>query len=188
MKKIILIILLFGWYVVDAQVLKSNSDTRNFIDDADFTQINRDWSLVAEFKSGIGEVVSFFPVEIIDLKTNQKVYSLQMDMTVKYSIRGNDYTYFKSSWLDLKEVDEFIIFLRKYVSPNLNSKVDSNQSTTYVFNSKELVFNFLIEKNIKRISIYLKDQGITDYDHYFWTQSQVNTVPSLINVLTKISK
>ena len=67
-----------------AQQQKPNSETRQFIDNAEITQINKDWNTKAEFKSGIGEIVSFFPVEAIDLKSNNKVISLKMDMTVKY--------------------------------------------------------------------------------------------------------
>lgn len=161
---------------------QENSETRKFIDDAEFTQINRDWSVKAEFRSGLGEVVSFFPVEAIDLKSNSKINALQMDMTVTDGNRS----YFKSSWIDLKEVDEFINFLESYVVPNLKDKVELKQSTTYVFNSKEIRFSFRIERNSKRISVYLKDLGVTDNYHYFWTETQVSKIPDLLNMLKQI--
>lgn len=44
------------------------SETRNFIKDAETVRINKDWTLVAEFKSGIGETVQFFPIQIVNLK------------------------------------------------------------------------------------------------------------------------
>lgn len=50
-----------------------NSATRKFINGADFTQVNKDWNVTADFRSGIGEQVSFFPVEAINLKTNEKL-------------------------------------------------------------------------------------------------------------------
>jgi len=50
-----------------------NSNTRTFIDNANKTRINKDWSLSAEFKSGIGETVTFFPVQIIDLDTKNEI-------------------------------------------------------------------------------------------------------------------
>lgn len=169
-----------------AQKQKPNSETRQFIDNAEITQINKDWNTKAEFKSGIGEIVSFFPVEAIDLKSNNKVKSLQMDMTVKYGIPGQNNNYFKSSWVDLNEVDEFILFIEKYVIPNLKDKTERNQSVTYIFNSREITFSFYIEKSSRRISIYLKDNGNTDNEHYFWTESQVSKIPELLTMLKEI--
>lgn len=159
-----------------------NSDTRTFIESAEFTQVNKDWNVKAEFKSGLGEIVSFFPVEAIDLKTNSKIKSLQMDMT----INNLNYNYFKTSWIDLNEVNEFINFLELYVIPNLNDRTENNQSTTYIFNSKEIQFNLYLAKNSRRVSIYLKDLGVTDYNHYFWTETQINKIPDLLNMLKKL--
>lgn len=156
---------------------KNNSETRKFIDNADYTQINRDWNVSAKF-FGIGELVSFFPIESIDLKSNQKVKSLQMDMTLN--------GYFKSSWIDLNEVNEFIYFLEQYIIPNLNDKIENGQSVTYIFNSKEITFTFYIAQYSKKISIYLKDNGIIDYEHYFWTETQVNKIPYLLAVLKQL--
>ena len=169
-----------------AQIQKTNSETRKFIDNADFTQVNKDWNLKAEFKSGIGEIVSFFPVEAIDLKSNDKVKSLQMDMSVQFQTAGKNYSYFKSSWIDLNEVDEFITFIEQYVIPNLKDKTERKQSVTYIFNSREIRFSFYIEKSSRIISIYLKDYGITDNQHYFWTETQVNKIPDLLIMLKEI--
>ena len=160
-----------------------NSEARQFIENAEITQINKDWNVKAEFKSGIDDAVSFFPIEIIDLKSNRKIKSLQMDMLLKYQSNHND---FKSSWIDLNEVDEFILFIEQYVIPNLKDKTEKNQSTTYIFNSKEIMFSFKIEKTSRRISIYLKDNGITDYEHYFWTETQVGKIPELLKMLKEI--
>ncbi|SIN95428.1 hypothetical protein SAMN05421769_1356 [Chryseobacterium scophthalmum] len=98
----------------------------------------------------------------------------------------NQDRFFKTSWLDLNEVEEFIQFLEQYIIPNLKDKTEKKQSTTYIFNSKEISFNFYIEKNTRRISIYLKDYGVIDNEHYFWTESQVNKIPELLEVLKKI--
>lgn len=186
MKNFYNLLLLFIPLLIYSQKTESNSDTRKFIDVAEFTQINKDWSQTADFKSGIGEVVSFFPVEAINLKTNQKINSLQMDMDIRYEFMGKSRSYFKSSWIDLDEVDEFVKFIEQYVIPNLKDKTDKNQSVSYIFNSKEISFKFHIEKNNKRISIYLKDYGVTDNEHYFWTESQVNKIPELLEMLKKI--
>lgn len=185
MKKLLLTFLLL-LLISKNYSQNKNSETRQFIDNADITQINKDWNVKAEFKSGIGEIVSFFPVEAIDLKSNQKVKSLQMDMTVTSQFFGKSNSYFKSSWIDLNEVDEFILFIEQYVIPNLKDKTEKNQSTTYIFNSREIMFRFNIEKSSRRISIYLKDNGSTDNEHYFWTESQVSKIPELLTMLKEI--
>ncbi|MDQ6531817.1 hypothetical protein [Flavobacterium sp. LHD-85] len=165
---------------------KKNSETRQFIDNAEITQINKDWNVKAEFRSGLGEVLSFFPVEAIDLKSNNKIKALQMDMTVIYQIAGRNFNYFKSSWIDLDEIDEFVLFIEQYVIPNLKDKTEKKQSTTYIFNSREITFSFNIEKTSRRVSIYLKDNGITDNEHYFWTETQVGKIPELLTMLKEI--
>ena len=185
-KTITLFFILITSLICNAQVQKTNSDTRQFIDDAEFTQVNKDWNVTAEFKSGLGEVVSFFPVEAIDLKSKKSIKSLQMDMTVLYNFGGKNYNYFKSSWIDLNEVDEFVSFIEQYVIPNLKDKTDKKQSTTYIFNSREITFSFYIEKSNRRISIYLKDNGSTDNEHYFWTESQVSKIPELLTMLKEV--
>lgn len=187
MKKISTAFLLSLCLYFNAQQKENlNSVTRKFISGADFTQVNKNWNITADFRSGIGEEVSFFPVEAIDLKTNQKMKSIQIDMNAKYDFMGKSRSFFKTSWLDLDEVEEFIQFLELYVIPNIKDKTEKKQSTTYIFNSKEISFNFYIEKNTRRISIYLKDFGVIDNDHYFWTESQVNKIPELLGVLKQI--
>jgi hypothetical protein len=186
LSKPLLIFLLFSIISINYAQQKPNSETRQFIDNADITQVNKNWNVKAEFKSGLGEIVSFFPVEAIDLKSNKKVKSLQMDMTVIYQSGGKNNNYFKSSWIDLNEVDEFIYFIEQYVIPNLKDKTDKKQSTTYIFNSREITFSFYIEKSVRRISIYLKDNGSTDNEHYFWTESQVSKIPELLTMLKEV--
>ncbi|KAF2335093.1 hypothetical protein [Flavobacterium daemonense] len=168
-KQLTILFLLFVTSFTYSQ--KKNSETRQFIENAEITQINKDWNVKAEFKSGIGEIVSFFPVEAIDLKSDNKIKSLQMDMSVTSQFLGKGGNYFKSSWIDLSEVDEFILFIEEYVIPNLKDKTEKNQSVTYIFNSREITFSFYIEKTSRRISIYLKDNGVTDNEHYFWTDT-----------------
>lgn len=105
-----------------------------------------------------------------------------MDMTVTSS----GYNYYKQSWIDLDEIDEFIFFLEEYIMPNLENKTGNKQSVTYIFNSKEIVFEFQIRKNKKRTSIFLKDYGITDTRHYFWTETQVTKIPRLLTMLKEL--
>ncbi|WP_119789746.1 hypothetical protein [Flavobacterium anhuiense] len=181
MKKLFSIFLLL-FVIIQNYSQGNGSETRKFIENAEITQVNKDWNVKAEFKSGLDEIVSFFPIEVIDLKSNRKIKSLQVDITLKY--HGNND--FKSSWIDLNEVDEFVLFIEQYVIPNLKDKTEKNQSTTYIFNSKEIMFRFNIEKTSRRVSIYLKDNGVTDYEHYFWTETQVGKIPDLLTMLKKI--
>ncbi|PIF33533.1 hypothetical protein CLU81_4149 [Flavobacterium sp. 9] len=185
-KIIISLLMLSIITISNAQKEKPNSEARQFIENAEITQINKDWNVKAEFRSGLGEVVSFFPVEAIDLKSNKKVKSLQMDMTAAYQSAGRSGNYFKSSWIDLNEVEEFIVFIEQYVIPNLKDKTETNQSVTYIFNSREITFSFYIGKSSRRISIYLKDNGSTDNEHYFWTESQVSKIPELLTMLKEV--
>lgn len=174
----ILITFLFS-LMVSKNYSQNDSKTRRFIENTMMVQINRDWNVKAEFISGLKEILSFYPIEAIDLKSNNKIKSLQMDM-------GLTDNYFKSSWIDSNEIDEFIVFIEQYVIPNLKDKTEKKQSTTYIFNSKEITFSFYIQKSSRRISIYLKNNGITDNVHYFWTESQVSKIPELLTMLKQI--
>ena len=90
------------------------SSTRKFIDDAQFTRINKDWTTIAEFKSGIGETVEFYPIEVINLKTGDKTNALQLDMKIKKP------DVFKTAWIGIEEINEFIQFIEENVIPNLD--------------------------------------------------------------------
>ncbi|RKS02770.1 hypothetical protein C8C84_2499 [Flavobacterium sp. 102] len=181
MRRQIIILFLFASNFLSAQN-NSNSDTRKFIENADITRIDRDWNIVANLASGLGETVSFFPVEITDLKTGQKVKALQVDMTV--NCRG--FTYFKSSWVDLNEISEFIIFVETYIIPNLSKKAEKRKSITYIFKSKEIIISFIIGDFNNTISVYLKDEGVVDEQCYFWTKTQISKSPELLSVLQSL--
>ncbi|WP_281234620.1 hypothetical protein [Flavobacterium gelatinilyticum] len=165
--------------IVSKNYSQNNSETRLFIDNTMMVQVNRDWNVKAEFISGLKEVLSFYPIEAIDLKSNNKIKALQMDMALADN-------YFKSSWIDLNEVDQFILFIEQYVIPNIKDKTEKKQSTTYIFNAREITFHFSIQKSSRRMSIYTKDNGARDNSHYFWTESQVSKIPELLTILKNI--
>lgn len=165
--------------IVSKNYSQKDSETRRFIENTVIVQVNRDWNVKAEFTSGLKEVLSFYPIEAIDLKSNNKIKSLQMDM-------GLTENYFKSSWIDLNEVDDFILFIEQYVVPNLKDKTEKKQSNTYIFNAKEITFHFSIQKSSRRMSIYTKDNGVRDNVHYFWSESQINKIPELLIMLKEI--
>lgn len=178
MKKVIFMLAL----IVSANLSAQNqeSTTRKFIDDAQFTLIEKDWNTTAEFYSGIGEFVKFFPIEVTNLKSNTKVKGLQLDMDIKKP------EVFKTAWVGLDEIDEFIYFIEENVIPNLDLKF-KKQSAEYIFKAKEVTFSYLVDEKRKRISITLNNydnDGIPNY--YFWTETQVNRIPNLLQVLKKI--
>ncbi len=69
--KLVQLLFIFISLSVVAQKENVESSTRKFIEKAQFTRINKDWTTIAEFKSGIGEFVNFYPIEVIDLKTGK---------------------------------------------------------------------------------------------------------------------
>lgn len=175
--KLFLLALFFSNFVF-SQIKEST--TRKFIDEAQFTQINKDWNTIAEFQSGIGEYVNFYPIEVINLKANTKVKALQLDMYVKKP------EVYKTAWVGLDEIDEFISFIENNVIPNLDLKF-KKQSSEYIFKAKEMTFSYIVDEKRKRISITLNNyDGGEIPNYYFWTETQVNKIPSLLEVLKKI--
>lgn len=178
MRNYSIIFLVFIVQFVFAQ--NEESSTRKFIDEAQFTQINKDWNTIAEFSSGIGEYVNFFPIEVINLKTKEKVSALQLDMYVKTPEMH------KTAWVGLDEIDEFVNFLEINVIPNLDLKF-KKKSTEYIFKAKEMTFSYIVDEKRKRISIWLNNyekDGLLNY--YFWTETQVSKIPELLKVLKTI--
>jgi hypothetical protein len=156
------------------------SSTRKFIEEAQFTKISKDWNTIAEFNSGIGEYVKFFPIEVVNLKSKATQNALQLDMYIKKP------EVYKTVWVGLDEIDEFISFIEINVIPNLDLKF-KKKSTEYIFKAKEMTFSYLVDEREKRISISLNNyekEGQLNY--YFWTETQVNKIPELLKVLKMI--
>ncbi len=174
---------------------KNESTTRIFMDNAHFKQINKDWSTVAEFSSGIGETVKFYPIEVINLKTKDRITALQLDMDVKKPKLET------SVWVGLDEVAEFIKFIEDNVIPNIETRL-KDKSSEYIFKAKEMTMSYLIDEKKKRLSISLNDYGdyldnslgnqIEDLEkkrrkrYYFWTETQIDEIPKLLEVLKKL--
>ena len=145
--------------------------------DAKFSQINKDWTTVAEFRSGINEYVLFYPIEVINLKTKEKIRGLQLDMFVKNP------DVFKTAFVGLEEIEEFIAFIGENVVPNLDKKL-KNKSSEYIFQAKEMKLSYLIDENRKRLSISLNSYDNDETpNYYFWTETQSNKIPKLLDVL-----
>jgi hypothetical protein len=158
------------------------SSTREFIDKASFLQINKDWTITAEFYSGLGEYVKFYPVEMMDLKSKETRDALQLEMHSKAGTEWVD----AEAWLGLDEVAGLILFVETYVIPNLDLEL-RKKSKEFIFESKEMKLSFMIHERQRRISIWLNNYGKGGGSrYYFWTESQINNITYLLQVLKKI--
>lgn len=182
MKSKLLILMLLAINFSNAQNQNEESSTRKFIENAQFTRINKDWSTIAEFKSGIGEYVNFYPIEVIDLKTNTKIKALQLDMYIK------DPKIELTAWVGMDEIEEFINFVKNHVIPNLDLKF-KEKSSEFVFKAKEMTLSYLVFEKERKISIKLNNynpENTEIWSYTFWTETQVEKIPKLLEVLNKI--
>jgi hypothetical protein len=153
------------------------SSTRKFIDEAQFTRINKDWSTTAEFKSGLGEYVKFYPIEVINLKSGEKTEALQLDMFIKNP------DIYKTVWIGLEEINEFISFIENNVVPNLDLKF-KDKSSEFIFKAKEVTLSYFIYEKRRRLTISLNSYDDSVFKNYtFWTESKVDRIPKLLDVL-----
>ena len=156
-----------------------------------------DYSSVAEFKSGIGEYVDFYPSEFKNLNTNSITKGLKILIKVMVPSIGLDgkitnTALFRSIMLDDSEVKLFISFLEKHVGPKVgkaDKKDPKKYETTIKF--KEMIFTYASEGKSERITMYARNYGVTGREKgetfiEFWTESQVDKVADLILVLKKI--
>ncbi len=188
MKKIILCFILLNSIYTFAQVKKPtvkpeplNSSTRTFIDNSEKTRINKDWSLAADFKSGIGETVTFFPVQIIDLDGKKIINALQLDMMVKVSLGLGGYMQQTNAWIDYDEIDSFIAFIENHVVPNLDIRY-KEKSSEFIFQAKEITLKYLIHEKRKRLTIELNNAETMP----FWTETQIDNLPKLLPMLKAV--
>ncbi|WP_299006871.1 hypothetical protein [uncultured Tenacibaculum sp.] len=153
------------------------SSTRKFIDEAQFTRINKDWSTIAEFKSGIGETVEFYPIEVINLKTGEKTNALQLDMNIKKP------DVFKTAWIGLEEINEFISFIENNVIPNLDLRF-KDKSSEFIFKANEMTLSYFVYEKKRRLTIKLNSYDDSEFKNYtFWTETQVDKIPRLLEIL-----
>jgi hypothetical protein len=141
------------------------SSTRKFIDEAQFTRINKDWTTIAEFKSGIGEFVNFYPIEVINLKTGEKRVALQLDMFIK----NPDIN--KTAWIGLEEINEFIAFIEENVIPNLELRF-KDKSSEFIFKANEMTLSYFVYEKKRRLTIKLNSYDDSEIKNYtFWTET-----------------
>jgi hypothetical protein len=185
------------------------SEARTLMDNTDIVRINKDWSLIAEFKSGTGEKVEFFPVEVVDPKTGIKMIALQMDLKIRTGGGGGlamlsalsggmgglqsmgpamaaamANNGVASAWVDYDEIDRLIEFIEKIVVPNLDKKY-KKKSSEFIFHSQEITMRYLIDESTKRISIILNN-GEGNTPMYFFTESRAEKIGELLPILKRV--
>lgn len=205
MKKPILTVLLLFFYVMTfaQEIPKNESEARNLIENATTNRINKDWSQMAEFRSGIGETVQFYPVQIVDLKTGKKTNALQVDIALK--IKNNQLAAIQSmgtgnsanvisafindeafsAWVDLDEIAEFITFIEQHIAPNLDLRF-KDKSSEFIFNAKEITIKYLVDEKRRRLSIILNQLEKNGIPFYFWTEARVDKITDLLPMLKSI--
>ncbi|MDI1354466.1 MAG: hypothetical protein PSX36_06095 [bacterium] len=200
MKKIILLLLLSvglnaqNKFQADAA---GASEFRGLINSSDAYFLSVDFSTVAEFKSGAGEYVNFYPAELKNLNTNAVTKGLKVMMKIDVPIKLPDGKtaqnfLFRSILLDASDVKAFIAFLEKNVASKVgkaDKKDPKMDETTIKF--KEVIFSYTSQAGRERVTMYARDYGVTGRDNgeafiEFWTESQVDKLPVLLSVLKKI--
>ncbi len=188
MKRITIWIVLFS-FMAHSQKENVPSTARLFIEKAQKTRINKDWSLVANFKSGLGETVDFYPVQIIDLKTNITTNALQLDLEIsRYAPSGAMISGKQSAcaWVGLDEIDEFINFIEDNIIPNLDVKF-KKKSSEFIFKAKEITLSYIIDEKRRRLTISLNNyKEKTELSTEFWTEAKVDNFPDLLDILKKV--
>ena len=206
MKKIIYTLVLsfaiLSSVKVSSQVIYVDgySEARKFVGIQEKFSFFRDWSFQAEFTSGIGEYVRFFPVELKNLQSGEKINALQLDMLVKEEKTANTQKHLliglksgevkSTAYLSLAEVDAFIIFLESNVIPNMKLSF-SKKSSEFVFKSKEMVFKYEVIEKDKRIVVSIPEidpdtQKSSGTFLYFWTERNADDIPQLVKTLKTI--
>jgi hypothetical protein len=195
MKKILFLLLMAFILKAESQVQRAivgQSIIRDNI--LAYSEFNffRDWNVVATFKSGIGETVTFYPVTFEVPDKNVRLFGLQVDVLVKsrennaISIGGGIVKaefIERSIFIDKSDAVAFVNFLEEEVVPNLKKKY-KKQSKEYVFKSKEMFFSFLIDESKARITMHLADYGPLGNEPggrqiEFWTEAKIDDIPSL---------
>jgi hypothetical protein len=164
---------------------KELSSASQFIDRSTFIQINIDENEKAIFKSGLGETVEFYPAEIIDLKTDQKMYGLTVESTFAIGQQGMTTIQAREvAWVGIEEIGDMIIWLEKYVVPNLEQAAGKKKTIKYVFNTKEITLKFEVVNSTQIFSVILNHS--LHPDKYFWTEAKVKDIPKVLIALKSL--
>ncbi|RWX02464.1 hypothetical protein [Flavobacterium cerinum] len=181
MNKLLLLVSLLSSQLFFSQN-KELSSVSEFIDRSSYVQINMDANEKAIFKSGLGETVTFYPAEIIDLKTNEKMLGLTVESLFNVGQQGmTQINGLETAWIGMEEIGDMIIWLENYIIPNLQTDAGKNRTVKYIFNTKEITLKFEIYNTKQVFSVILNNTYY--HDKYFWTESKVKEIPNVLAVL-----
>lgn len=158
------------------------SEPSKFIERSSYVQINMDETEKASFKSGLGESVEFYPCQIIDLKSTNKMNGMQVESRFIIGQQGmSTISARETAWIGLEEIADLIVWFENYVIPNLNDSAGKKKTVKYIFNCKELMLKFEIMNRTQIFSVIMNN---TDFpSKYFWTESQVDNIPNVVKSL-----
>ncbi|CCG53179.1 Protein of unknown function [Flavobacterium indicum GPTSA100-9 = DSM 17447] len=157
----------------------TTTKARTLLENASLVKIAKDWNTTAFLLSGNGETVSFIPIEITDLKTNEVVQALQVEMTT--NCRG--YKYFEISYIDVDEIEGIVKYLETYVEPKMSKRTDLKKSNSYVYKTKEIKISFTIGYSTNKLEVYCKNKEDYNEQCFFWTESLSSKAQELLTVL-----
>ena len=90
---------------------------------------------------------------------------------------------FKTAWIGIEEINEFIYFIEKNVIPNLDLKF-KDKSSEFIFKANEMTLTYYIYEKKRRLTIKLNVYDDSKFNNYtFWTETQVSKIPRLLEVL-----
>lgn len=160
------------------------SEPSQFIEKAGSVQINLVENEKTIFKSGLGEMVSFYPAELIDLNQKQnKINGIEVESTfiTKEYENKKDLSTKETAWIGVNEIPELISWFENYIIPNLSNPVGTKKTVKYIHSTKEVLFKFDVYNGTQTFTIAVKN---TNYrDKYFWTESRTKDIPSILKTL-----
>lgn len=177
--KLSLLLLLFSYFSIAQTKLSEPSE---FIERSSYVQINMDETEKASFKSGLGESAEFYPCQIIDLKSNNKINGMQVESLFIIGQHGMSNIWAKeTAWIGLDEISDLVIWFENYVIPNLKDSAGKKKTVKYIFNCKEIMLKFEIINKTQVFSVIMNNSNYPA--KYFWTESQVDKIPNVVKSL-----
>ena len=93
---------------------------------------------------------------------------------------------FKTAWIGIEEINEFIEFIEQNVIPNLDLKF-KDKSSEFIFKANEMTLSYFVYEKRSRLTIKLNSYDDSEIDNYtFWTETQTDKIPRLLEVLKLI--
>jgi len=181
MKKFTFLLLLVPLIGISQEI--QYSEPTKFIEKSGYVQVNMSENEKTLFKSGLGESVSFYPSEIIDLKENKKILGLAVESSyiVKdHPNRPTEYTK-ETAWIGTDEIPDLIIWFENYVIPNMDLASKEKKTVKYIFNTKEIQLKFENYITTQTFTIIIKNSNYKD--KYFWTETRVKDIPNILKTL-----